>query len=389
MCVSTIDGYSGEVSDNVDVRDGVLASTLDVDRLSHVIADDILSGDRAYAERPIPRQSLVDIVAENLRSLLNSFGSADLDLGPARRAGQIKAEYGVELSGVLHAYRMAGLRLWSALEESSGLEDSGQSTLFPLGSELWTALDELSTAAAEAHREVAMARERWAEQSRFGAVVDLLSPMAAPERREAAARLLQVREGMRLFVLVMDEHSPEVEILGAREHWAEFNGARVCLLVQRESAEFLVSTDGARIGVSDEFRSLECAIEAERQARVALRCLGTAREGIGRYGQSLTDMLIVSQPREAEVLVRRTFTEVGALSGDSREILLDTFETWIKCGGSLSKAGELLHCHRNTVNYRLRRFETLTARSIGDPTDLTVLTLALRTIRLLGWPAKR
>nr|WP_232488507.1 helix-turn-helix domain-containing protein [Brevibacterium antiquum] len=100
-------------------------------------------------------------------------------------------------------------------------------------------------------------------------------------------------------------------------------------------------------------------------------------------------MLIVSQPREAEVLVRRTFTEVGALSGDSREILLDTFETWIKCGGSLSKAGELLHCHRNTVNYRLRRFETLTARSIGDPTDLTVLTLALRTIRLLGWPAKR
>ncbi|TSI16009.1 CdaR family transcriptional regulator [Brevibacterium aurantiacum] len=377
------------MSENVDVRDVVLASTLDVDRLSHVIADDILSGDRAYAERRIPRQALVDIVAENLRSLLYSFGSADLDLRPARRAGQIKAEHGVELSGVLHAYRMAGLRLWSALEESSGPDDSVQSTLFPLGSELWTALDELSTAAAEAHRESTMARERWAEQSRFAAVVDLLSPMAAPERREAAARLLQVHEGMRLFVLVMDEHSPEVEILGVREHWAEFNGARVCLLVQRGSAEFLVSTDGARIGVSEEFRSLEAAAEAERQARVALRCLGTAREGIGRYGQSLTDMLIVSQPTEADVVVRRTFTEVGALSHDSRELLLETFETWIQCGGSLSKAGELLHCHRNTVNYRLRRLETLTARSIADPTDLTVLTLALRTIRLLGWPAER
>lgn len=370
----------------MDTRDGALASTLDVDRLSHMIADDILSGDRAYVERRIPRQGLVDIVADNLRSLLSSLGAGDLDLGPARRAGQIKAEYGVDLAGVLHAYRLAGLRLWRALEESSGPDHSGQNILFPLGSELWSALDELSTAAAEAHREVTMARGRWAEQSRFAAVVDLLSPMVAPERREAAAHLLQVREGMRLFVLVMDEHSPAVEILGAREHWAEFNGGRVCLLVQRESAEFLVSTDGARIGVSEEFRSLEHAVEAERQARIALRCLGTAREGIGRYGQSLTDMLIVSQPTEAEVLVRRTFAEVSALSCDSRELLIGTFETWIECGGSLSKASELLHCHRNTVNYRLRRFEALTARSTGDPADLTVLTMALRTIRLLGWP---
>lgn len=377
------------MSINVDTRDTALASTLDVDRLSHAIADDILSGDHAYIERSIPRQGLVDIVADNLRSLLTALSIGDLDLAPARRAGRIKAEYGVELSGVLHAYRLAGLRLWRAIEESSGSDDSGKNTLFTLGSELWSALDELSTVAAEAHREVTVARERWAQQSRFAAVVDLLSPMVASERREAAARLLQVDDGMRFFVLVMDEHSPALEILGARAHWAEFNGGRVCLLVQREGDDFAVPSNGARIGVSEEFRSLGHAVEAERQARIALRCMGSATEGIGHYGQSLTDMLIASQPAEAEVLVRRTFAEVGALSSDSRDLLLETFETWIECGGSLSTAGELLHCHRNTVNYRLRRLETLTARLTADPVDLTVLTMALRAIRLLGWPENR
>ncbi|MFT4125378.1 MAG: helix-turn-helix domain-containing protein [Gordonia sp. (in: high G+C Gram-positive bacteria)] len=40
-------------------------------------------------------------------------------------------------------------------------------------------------------------------------------------------------------------------------------------------------------------------------------------------------------------------------------------------------AGRRLHCHRNTVLYRLRRVETLTGRSVAKPADIAALTIAL------------
>lgn len=361
------------------------AFKLELGRLAGEIADDIVTGEHAYAEKHIPLEILVDIIAQNLHSLLNSLDGGALDLNPAHHAGRVKAEHGVELSGVLHAYRLAGLKLWGKLA-ASGAEHSDQDTLFLLGANLWTALDELSTAAAETHREVTGARDRWAEHSRTAAVVDLLSPTVTPERRDAAARLLQLGENLRLFVIVVDEHCAGIEVIGARTFWAEVNGGRVCLLALSNRTEFVATTAGARAGVSEEFHCLDDAAEAERQARIALKCLSDQAEGIYHYGHSPTDTLICSQPTEARRQVRRTFAELRALPQENRDLLLDTFEAWVESGGSLTSTSEVLHCHRNTVNYRLRKFESLTDRSISNPADLTVLTLSLRTIRLLDWP---
>ncbi|CAM5475457.1 helix-turn-helix domain-containing protein [Streptomyces hirsutus] len=42
-----------------------------------------------------------------------------------------------------------------------------------------------------------------------------------------------------------------------------------------------------------------------------------------------------------------------------------------------------MHCHRNTVLNRLRRYEQLTGRSLSRPFDLVEVTLALTARRLL------
>ncbi|SDS94824.1 PucR C-terminal helix-turn-helix domain-containing protein [Brevibacterium siliguriense] len=356
---------------------------VDIECLARAIVDDIVTGEHAYAEKHIPLQALIDIVAQNLRSLLASLSGGDLDLNPAHHAGRMKAEHGVELAGVLHAYRLAGLRLWRELAASNA-ETTSQDRLFFLGAKLWVAVDGLSTAAAETHREVTGARDRLAEQSRMSAVVDLLSPSLTLERRETAARLLELDANMRYYVIVTSEHDSDVEIIGARTHWAELNGNRVCLLaLSSNSAEFYATLDGAKAGVSEEFNSLGDAAEAERQARVALNCLNGQAEGIHHYGQSPLDALIASQPAEAHHLAIRTLAEIIALPQSNRDMLVGTFEAWVECGGSLTATSAELHCHRNTVNYRLRKLETLTSRSLANPSDLTVLTMGVRTLRLL------
>jgi DNA-binding PucR family transcriptional regulator len=42
-----------------------------------------------------------------------------------------------------------------------------------------------------------------------------------------------------------------------------------------------------------------------------------------------------------------------------------------------------VHCHPNTVRYRLRRLHQLTGRSLTDPRDLADLRAAALTLRLI------
>ena len=42
----------------------------------------------------------------------------------------------------------------------------------------------------------------------------------------------------------------------------------------------------------------------------------------------------------------------------------------------------MLHCHRNTVGYRLGRIAELTGRSVGRPAEAAELYAAVRAVRL-------
>ncbi|WP_328919887.1 helix-turn-helix domain-containing protein [Streptomyces sp. NBC_01724] len=52
---------------------------------------------------------------------------------------------------------------------------------------------------------------------------------------------------------------------------------------------------------------------------------------------------------------------------------------WLDRGG-----GTTLHCHRNTVLYRIARIAELTGRVPTRPVDAAELHVALRALRLAG-----
>src|SRR6187551_2409835 len=86
-----------------------------VDRIAAEIAAAIVSDDPDYAHGSLPEAVFLDVVRENSRALLQALAGGPELLDAPRRAGRVKAEHGIPISSVMHAYRIAGLRLWDEM----------------------------------------------------------------------------------------------------------------------------------------------------------------------------------------------------------------------------------------------------------------------------------
>jgi DNA-binding PucR family transcriptional regulator len=64
-----------------------------------------------------------------------------------------------------------------------------------------------------------------------------------------------------------------------------------------------------------------------------------------------------------------------------REVLLETLETWVACGGSTEETARRLYCHPNTVRLRFRRLTEHTGRSTSEPRGITEFVFALYALR--------
>jgi DNA-binding PucR family transcriptional regulator len=62
--------------------------------------------------------------------------------------------------------------------------------------------------------------------------------------------------------------------------------------------------------------------------------------------------------------------------------LLRTLTVWLDNDGSAERAGDVMHCHPNTVRYRLRRIQDLTGRALSDPQGVAELAAAAYAVRL-------
>ncbi|GGI05147.1 PucR family transcriptional regulator [Isoptericola cucumis] len=373
-----------------------------VHKVTDQVVAQILAGEHAYVEAAIPDGALHRIVEVNIEALLRSMSGEPDDLEPAHDAGRLKAGYGVPLASLLHAYRLAGLALWDEMVTRAASRHRSEELLL-VSSEVWGIIDRFSNVAADAYREVVDERDRRSEHARSLMLVALLDADTPQREASGILRTLGLAEQGRYLVVSAeldasgDDPLPGVDARlrhrGVRSTWSAWGAERVGVVACRDDQEVagavrsVEASATARVGISGEIRSVADISRGLREARLALECVARGSTGAHAYGTAPMDVLLVTQPEQAAEL---RSTVLGALAGSSDgDHLLDTLEAWFRADGSTAEAARMLHCHRNTVGYRLGRVEALTGRSVARPAQAAELYAALRTTRLVADGAAR
>jgi hypothetical protein len=314
-----------------------------------------------------------------------------------RAAGRLKAEQGIPLAALLHAFRLGGRFIWDRLLAMALGKDSA-AWLLHRASDIWLIIDECSSAAAEAYRVAVEEQACRDAAARRVMLTTLLDGTAGNSSRAwEAMRVLRLdRKGP--FLVVCGEINDGVGPLPTVEgqlravdidgEWIHRAGSLLGLLAL-PNEQLVVAVEErlggialSRVGISRPFASLMDAPNARREAQLAAQCLPPGTPGTHVYGSSPIALLAAASPDAASEVARTVFGPLLTLPTTERAVLLDTLGVWFATGGSTTLAAEHLHCHRNTVLYRLGRITELTGRRTSDADSCAELYVALQAVRL-------
>ncbi|GAB3065721.1 helix-turn-helix domain-containing protein [Intrasporangium mesophilum] len=346
---------------------------------------------------------LRESVRLNMTLALTPFvtGAPSADPAAGRAIWRSRAREGVPLPALMDTIRIGSRFLW---QELVGRAAQGkrvpESELLTAASELWDTQEIFTTAMVESYREArtahvlehehersalveALLTGRIAEQETLWEVADVLGigasgPYAvvacdlpsvgrpALAGIEAALRAVGLSSAWRLM--------PDLQVGLVRLDRAEHEPRLVGLLDERAVT---------RVGISPVFTDLRRTSDALRLARLAMAA-SLPRRLVTPFEADALGVTTIASP---DINLRVARTVLGGLddvADSDRRVLLDTFDTWLDCDGSASRAAQRLYVHPNTVRQRLRRLEAHTGRSLSRPRDVLELCLALETERRLG-----
>jgi hypothetical protein len=338
----------------------------------------------------------------SVTSLLDPRATRDAARRCSWKIGATRAEQGLPLDALLHAFRLGGALVWQGLvEETSRRAPEDVRLLVHAAADIWNFVDEHCTLVADAYRQTER-QLAWRRENRVrlltAALLDGASRIAdLPETAQA----LDLPEHGRYLVVAVAGEDPSgcADARAAavpddtRVHW--HTGPTVdygiVLVEGSELPEPEPSREpgpgglaaGTRIGVGSVVTGLAAVGDARRLADLALGTCPPAG-GTVRLTEHLPAALVVSCPDLGRALADRALGPLLRLEPADREVLLETLAAWLACDGSAQRAGERLYCHRNTVLNRLRRCEQLTGRELARPTDTVEISLALTAYKLLG-----
>lgn len=329
----------------------------------------------------------------SVSSLLDPRGARDAARRCTWRIGAARAEQGLPLDALLHAFRLGGSLVWQGLvDETSRTAPEDVRLLVHVATDVWEFVDEHCTLVADAYRQTER-QLAWRRENRVrllaAALLDGSSRIAdLPE----AAEVLGLPEQGRYVVVAVAGGRP-VGCPGAqsllppavRVHWHPGQDVDYGIVLAGDDPEPVAADaqrPGLRIGVSSAVEGLAAVGGARELADTALR-LCPESGGTVRLTDHLPAALVASSPELGAALADRLLGPLAGLEPSDADVLLETLATWLACDGSAQRASRLLYCHRNTVLNRLRRYEQLTGRSLSRPSDLVEVTLALTAHRLL------
>ena len=144
------------------------------------------------------------------------------------------------------------------------------------------------------------------------------------------------------------------------------------------------NNDKIRCGIGTNVRSISDISQSFRNARAALsfakfketNCISFKEMGFYK-------MLFSSE--DQEILKEYTTCLEPIITYDKKHNsdLVKTLSVYLKSGRSIQKVASELSCHRNTINYRMRRIEDLLYLDINDYENAFILELAFRVLEYL------
>jgi hypothetical protein len=303
------------------------------------------------------------------------------DFEPLREWTRARAAEGVRLEDLLRSFGLAHQLGWELLRRHALREES--ELLLELAAPLARYVDQVAALVTEtylAERDLLVSEEERRTRSllerlcgaapldaadaelaeRLGVPVD--RPYSAfavalpghPSRSHAALAARLRRDGWRLAVTQSDcviglTWKPlELRDLG------EGHDAVLAIAAPTHRAELADARD-------------EVTWLAEHARRVGLR-------GRLRAEDYLLEILLAGSPRLAARLRERV---LEPLAVDAHAELINTLRTLLECRLDRTATSAALHVHRNTLAYRLKRIEEITALDLGSPHDLACVYAAL------------
>jgi hypothetical protein len=329
------------------------------------------------------------------------------ELEPIERTGARRAESGIPLDDVLHAYRTVSRVCWDVLsDECRAYEGEALDATIDLAEAVLRYTDQISTSVAEAYARAQRSIVRHQEGARREFLADLLYGSDAPPEdllRRAHTFGYDLTLSYIALVGIGPEPSQGRETAVAAAAAAvgplttdpivlERAGQTVALLPSDPFGEAAIVPEKMAaelggewwFGVGGPELGLEGIRRAYLEAKEALEIgLGLKLEGrIYRFD----DLLVYHFLRTNLALVERFVTQMlgPLIEYDQRRKgeLIKTLEAYFSADGSVKLAGELLFAHPHTVSYRLKQIEKLTGWSLRDADDKLRLQLALRAHRI-------
>lgn len=375
---------------STDLAAPLLDST---EMLAETLFHRILDAEHGYLEASLlTEDELRSACRENLRAMIGCLaGHGAPDLTSAHATGRLKAEQGVPLAALLHAFRLGGRLIWEELMNRSDGEPSR--ALLEIAAQVWALVDVCSDAAAEAYRSTVDTLSEQDAESRRRLVRALFGDhVSNPAAVADAVRTFRIPDRGSFVVVAADSRDVELSTQGIGAVWeSEVDGTLGLLFATSDARldEVLGSIDNgvtaagsAAIGVSAGFSSPAGMPMAVEQARLARTCARVDGGVSTRFDAVPVPLLLARHPDSARAATRQILGRLLDLPDEERESLLTTLDAWFGSKGSTSGAASRLHYHRNTVLYRLRRIGELTGRDFLDPIQCSELYVGLRAYQL-------
>ena len=375
----------------VDVRSGRFASVpeavgrlvADIEAELDALVDGIVV--RIRDEVPDFRRLPASTLARAVRGNVSRALAALHDLRPptpdelegAAAIGRERAEQGLSVDAVLHAYRITMSAVWSRFGELARERGTSVTSVLAFSETLWLWGDAVMEVVGNAHREVELQLAREEQQRRDAFVLAvLLGTIDADElsRESGGYGLDPEREYVAFRARALDGGGPP------RRLGAELTTALDHDLVGL-ATEPAAPQPGVVVGVGPPARLAALPAAFAMASRALQTAIAFGQEGTFSLADLSIRPAILSDEALGDAFTDRHLEPLAALGRLGAE-LEDTLRVWFEQDMRIEETAKALHVHPNTLRHRLRRFEETTGASLRRPADLIELWWALERRRL-------